>query len=61
MMQYSIPSNSSPTKISEVNVVQSASSLQFGGKKKSKNKSEKNNNQIENPKTKTQPPAPKNK
>jgi len=55
MMQYSITYNSSPTKIYEVNVVQSASSPRYGQKNESKNKSKKNNNLTENPKTQTQP------
>jgi hypothetical protein len=42
----SLSSNSPPTQISEVNAVQSASPQQSGGKKKTKNKPKKNNNQT---------------
>jgi hypothetical protein len=44
MVQAYVPSNSSPTKIFEVNAIQSASPPQYGGENKSKNKSKKNNN-----------------
>jgi hypothetical protein len=52
MVHDSIHSNSSPTKVSEVNVVKDSSPPQSGGKKKSKNKSNKNNNQTETQKHK---------
>jgi len=43
-----------------VNAVQSASSPQYGGKNKSRNKSKNNNNKIDNPKKQTQPPVAEN-
>jgi hypothetical protein len=52
-----LSSTSPQTQISEVNAVQSAPSQQFGGKKKTKNKSKNNNEQ---PKNQAQTPATKN-
>jgi hypothetical protein len=60
-VQTFVPSNSSPTKVSEVNAVQSTSPSQSGGGKKTKNKSKKNSNQTENTKTQTQPPTAEKK
>jgi hypothetical protein len=61
IVQTPISSNSTPTKVSEVNAVQSTSPPQSGGEKKTKNKSKKNNNQTENTKTQAQPPAAEKK
>jgi hypothetical protein len=55
----SLSSTSPQTQISKVNVVHSAPSQQFRGKKKTKNKPKKNNNN-EQPKTQTPTPATKN-
>jgi hypothetical protein len=55
----SLSSTFPPTQIFEVNAIQFASSQQSGGKKKMKNKPKKNNTNNENPKTPTQPLAPK--